>query len=975
MVPSPRKRVTRASFNQTWDDSDAASFDPSSLPVARIPRGWERKQETTRTEQGREKKVWRKFGLRSRASNTADDEDEEEHDVRARAVKKQQHMSPKAMEKTASKLNGKKRAFKATRYDRRKSVLPRKKQSQLDSNVLEEQVDEESDEEQDATGEELSFATSIDVHLLPESKTESTAILPEQEDRRSTFTFSVHPEQIEDLPEQDLLVESVHGHEDELELDSPMEDATITRLFRSPVKDHFQPSEDAPQPLQYPELPHSDSDEVGSDVPVLTYVEGQYVEAQVTKETESWAQGNENEAGKEQELAATENASHATVEEQEMATIETNVEEVSNVDSTIEPAPADTTATAQLAPSDVTYPALPVEHSQDDILDHSASSPQASHDELVEGGVPSFNAVQDAMIDERMSENIDIDMDDEITGDNAPEMTADEELTEASLQLDISRNFETEQSEKPANTSDTSEHASTEAEAEQDDEMTTTEEFSVSDMAQRHDDQTASEQGASLDRSTPQPDDITDGLTLSFTPALTPAKAISSEPPPRKLHSPPPPPPAQSGYDDATMTIALDDDTALLKDFLTRAAASKAEKAAVMTHRRESLQNRRDSDVIRHALASPRKVLEDKDPNSPSKYDNELTLDLSQNLTLTMDSNALVSPSTNEADNGDADDKTSRGSRRSSRTKKSRLPAPASAAPAPAQASKIAIRRADGTEHVVLKKSDAQELSLLTRANTRKNKQGAFGVAVRLMKLAADAANLPPVDDSTRELVIGKNIRWDEQLTYYQENPETVAERESLSTPDELSMSDAPSSTTPKAKSKVSKNSTPKMRRVRGLGSANGTPGKGLLAPPTFPDSFDEEKEKEAATQQPQSSAQQLPRPRASKLKKMTIASSTSSSTPSSTDSRLPALEIMPVGIETPKERKSRLAAPKKVVLPPSAVAVEGKENATTQRTGLSNATPKKGIPAPKVVVSHGVGVGTGAGVESGLPRRRGRRV
>jgi hypothetical protein len=124
MVPSPRKRAPRASFNQTWNDTDAALLDPSSLPVARIPRGWERKQETKRTGEGREKKIWRRFNLRSRASDVAEDEDEEEHDARSRAVKRQQNMSPKAMEKISSKLNGKKRAFKGTRWDRRKSVLP-----------------------------------------------------------------------------------------------------------------------------------------------------------------------------------------------------------------------------------------------------------------------------------------------------------------------------------------------------------------------------------------------------------------------------------------------------------------------------------------------------------------------------------------------------------------------------------------------------------------------------------------------------------------------------------------------------------------------------------------------------------------------------------------------------------------------------------------------------------------------------------
>jgi hypothetical protein len=123
MLTSPRKRVTRASFNQTWDDTDAALLDPSSLPVARIPRGWERKQETKRTNQGRDKKIWRRFNLRSRASDVTE-EVEEEHDAQSRAVKKQQHMSPKAMEKRSTKANGKQRAFKATRWDRRKSVLP-----------------------------------------------------------------------------------------------------------------------------------------------------------------------------------------------------------------------------------------------------------------------------------------------------------------------------------------------------------------------------------------------------------------------------------------------------------------------------------------------------------------------------------------------------------------------------------------------------------------------------------------------------------------------------------------------------------------------------------------------------------------------------------------------------------------------------------------------------------------------------------
>ena len=474
--------------------------------------------------------------------------------------------------------------------------------------------------------------------------------------------------------------------------------------------------------------------------------------------------------------------------------------------------------------------------------------------------------------------------------------------------------------------------------------------------------------------------DIADGLTFSFT------LSKPQSPAPRRLHSPPPPPRPESGPDDVTMTVAIDDDTAILKDFLTRAAASKAEKAAVTTHKRESLQNRRDSDIIKHALASPRKVLEEKDPNSPTKQHTELSLDLSQTLTIAKPDEKLPSPTPGATEAETAEEKSEQGSRRSARAKKTRLPTPASIGPAPAP--KINIRRADGNEVVVLKKDDAKVLADMTRNNTRKNKQGAFCVTVRLMKLAMDYSSLPPLDDSTKELIVGKNVRWDETLAYYQENPETLAnalaDAESLATPDELGMSDC----TPepkKKKEKTSKTSTPKIRRVRGLGTSNGTPGKGLLAPASLlPEAVQEEK---AATQEKQSS-----KTKSTKVKKMAVASSTSSTTPtatststptststslnsslssSTTDTKLPSLDVAPVGVQ----RKSRLAAPKKVVLPqtPSSAKAGDKENVS--RVGMGDATPKKGLMAPKVVIPPSATTASmGMGVESGLPRRRGRK-
>lgn len=125
MVFTPRKRATPTkTFDNTWNETDAAFLTPSALPVSKVPRAWERRQEVKRVGGGKEKKIWRRFDPRARADDTPQEsEDEEEQDARSRPVKRRQHMSPKAMEKSTSRL-GKKRAFKATRWDRRKSVLP-----------------------------------------------------------------------------------------------------------------------------------------------------------------------------------------------------------------------------------------------------------------------------------------------------------------------------------------------------------------------------------------------------------------------------------------------------------------------------------------------------------------------------------------------------------------------------------------------------------------------------------------------------------------------------------------------------------------------------------------------------------------------------------------------------------------------------------------------------------------------------------
>ncbi|KAF9700275.1 hypothetical protein EKO04_001214 [Ascochyta lentis] len=866
-LPSPRKRLPPAPFDQTWHETDAAHLDPNALPVARIPRAWERTRQVKQVGDGKEKSIWRRFSLRSTTAEPAenDDTDEDEQDAQSRAVKRRQRLSPKAMEK----MQGNKRAFKGTRWDRRKSVLPRKRSTHTTDTLHEEQSD--SDDTQDTTDADMTHEGLADAPHAP-----------------SSFSLAMDAAHtVDQLPDY----ESLDEHDEDQKLGNILlEDSTFALIFRSPAKCTSTPLSTSPAKVDYPSLPLS----------------------------------NEETA---EELSSSNLASEAHTSES-----------ITVTGPTVESVVAEVVATV---PTSTTYIPTDTADTNETSLTDNAAARLEDADELV------YPALPPTQSEEAQSEDEDVDADmseiqldtysasvqpDETTTaelETPPDLphheSADEDFTEASMQLNIQEDYEREgelASQPPTPKS-----------------------------AKMH-----------------MPD-ITDGLTLSFTPA----KATSREHTPKRLHSPPPPLRIDSGPDDATMTVAIDDDTAILKSFLSRAAASKAERSAIIT-RRESLENRRDSDIVRHALASPRKALEEKDPNSPSKVDSESTFDLATTPALSPEIEESASPTLDQAEIEDGTDaKSGRGSRRSSRAKKSRLPAPATTTQ-PQASNKIAIRRADGTDPVVLKKTDAQELALITKNNTRKNKQGAFVVSLRLLKLQAEAILSPstPLDDEPpRDPVPGRRgIRWDETLAYYQEHADTIAaqqaEAESLATPDELSIPAAISTKKTKAKTPTDKNSTPKIRRVRGLGTANGTPGKGLLSTGSLlPDAVQEE---QAAAAPPAPAAKGIPKPKVGRKL----------SAP--TDSKPAALEIAPVGVEPVKERKSRLATPKSVRLPkPIAAAATGaaaeKENT---RTGISGATPRKGIPAPKIVAPKTVmpptAVGS-VGVESGLPRRRGRKV
>jgi hypothetical protein len=310
----------------------------------------------------------------------------------------------------------------------------------------------------------------------------------------------------------------------------------------------------------------------------------------------------------------------------------------------------------------------------------------------------------------------------------------------------------------------------------------------------------------------------------------------------------------------ATITISLisqlEDDKAILKSFIDRAAARKAKKLAQAAaqdgdyHKRESLQNRRDSDNVRHALASPRVPLEDKDGNvfSPLRAPESVVETGSPTpkplLFTSEPSTALVLPPLDELVNGE---ETKSPPRRSGRTRTRFGQLPSATNPAP---NRIPVRRTDGNDTLPLNKTEAQELSLLTRRNTRKNKGGAISVRDRLVQWNAESivhSTYSPTPSPTGNQDDEKGVRWSSTLQFLNEK---TGQSEVAPLRD-----NTPAPTNPDAKAEAVKvreetqarelagvrttRSSPKVRRLRAP-VINGTPGKGVLGSAVFDDISDD---------------------------------------------------------------------------------------------------------------------------------------
>lgn len=195
------------------------------------------------------------------------------------------------------------------------------------------------------------------------------------------------------------------------------------------------------------------------------------------------------------------------------------------------------------------------------------------------------------------------------------------------------------------------------------------------------------------------------------------------------------------------------DDTDMLKDFLNRAQARKAKMPAVVQEMPHEVKIPKPPKTP--PRRSPRKALAQLDNNSPTS----LKLQGPAIRPGTPPSKPILEPE--GLDDCNEVDVESLPRRRSARK---RLPVPAKLTPgAP---SFIPVRRPDGVDPVVLQKSVAQELAIMTRTNTRRNKGQAKSAKSMLEQLSGQA--LQDTDITTHKGRCTKAVSWDDRLVYFQ---------------------------------------------------------------------------------------------------------------------------------------------------------------------------------------------------------------
>jgi len=172
------------------------------------------------------------------------------------------------------------------------------------------------------------------------------------------------------------------------------------------------------------------------------------------------------------------------------------------------------------------------------------------------------------------------------------------------------------------------------------------------------------------------------------------------------------------------------EDTDYLHDFLTRTKAKKTAKPASPSR----------CDVARSPMTRSRRALMQLSANSPQL-------------------GASPRPKAEAAAPAPSPSPCPSPTRRSTRT---RLPQPA--AGAAVNPCTIPVRRSNGTEFVFLQRTEAQQIALATKSNTKRNKGEAVAPKIKLQTLAERQAS--PCK-SLRKRAGGKEVSWNDELAFF----------------------------------------------------------------------------------------------------------------------------------------------------------------------------------------------------------------
>lgn len=221
------------------------------------------------------------------------------------------------------------------------------------------------------------------------------------------------------------------------------------------------------------------------------------------------------------------------------------------------------------------------------------------------------------------------------------------------------------------------------------------------------------------------------------------------------------------------------DDAALLNNFLSKAKAKRAAKAAMASQEDAAMKQKaaQEGEVVIPDLPTPqpRRALEELDANSPSPSPQKVTSPRKAEKPTASPIRKDTSRSDGEQAENGQQQPGSPTTRRSTRTRTPRVPPRTTI---PAFQNSLSLRRAKGTEFVFLQRTEAQELSLATRKNTRQNKGNSvlpkYALKSLCTKKGSNEASLSPENSTVhRKGGSGKRVCWnDARLVEFEDGEE-----------------------------------------------------------------------------------------------------------------------------------------------------------------------------------------------------------